>query len=124
MKGQDGNLPVKGESPQNINIESSFLPKFPRIKKNGPKSGISWYDAYQFCTWVGGKLPSLKELRDIKQDTKTDLLSNEWSRDWYSESESLITTFGYSIVNHRETVLGVNPDIRADNLGFRVIISK
>ncbi len=124
MKGRDGILPVKGESPKNISIEGNFLSNTPKIKKNGPITGISWYDAYQFCNWVGGKLPSLEELKCIKQDTNKDILSNEWCRDWYSESESLITTFGYSINNNRETILGVNPDVRADNLGYRVIINK
>jgi hypothetical protein len=76
---------------------------------------LSWYDACQFARWLGARLLTRAEVAP-DEGTRPEL---EWTSDWLDESRSLIS------VSHRNgTVLGVNPDVRAVRLGFRVGLSQ
>jgi hypothetical protein len=81
-----------------------------------PVVDISWYDAWQFCRWVGGRLPSADDLEKCEA-VHGETIEREWTGTWLDESKSLILTLSTDRKEH----CGLNPDIRLDTLGFRVL---
>ena len=81
-----------------------------------PITGVSWYDAYQFCKWVGGRLPTYEELIKVS-DFIGNEVETEWTSTWYDEIHSQMLV----IKTNNMSKYGINPDIRSKTLSFRVI---
>ena len=81
--------------------------------------GISWYDAVVYCLFAGGRLPTKEELSKLPS---SELVEDvwEWSQSWFSEEEAHIAVARGSQGSQREFI-GVNPDLRLPQIGFRVI---
>lgn len=82
-------------------------------------AGVSWYDAFQYCRWRGGRLPSAEEA--ARFPVSSDKNVAEWSTTWHTESNSWIRAIMHGdnpskLAEH----IGVNPDLRLDRLGFRI----
>ena len=90
-------------------------------------TGISWYDAFQYCRWKGGRLPTAQEITAMVSPNIHD--GREWSSSWYEETRALVTVVHMSAhqkghVQFSEQTVeleGINPDIRLHDLGFRVV---
>jgi hypothetical protein len=90
-------------------------------------TGISWYDAFQYCRWKGGRLPAAQEITGMILANKYD--GREWSSSWYDETRALVTVVhmgiresGHVQVSAQPIELeGINPDIRLHDLGFMVV---
>jgi hypothetical protein len=82
--------------------------------------GISWYDAAVYCLFVGGRLPTQAELIKLPAgERKKDFW--EWSQSWFSEEEAHIAVVRKGRGRKRTEFIGVNPDLRLPQIGFRVI---
>ena len=75
-------------------------------------SGISWYDAIQYCRWHNARLLTWNEAIENKSD-HSELM--EWTSDWYDEKKSQIA------VIQGGKAIGLNPDLRDKNLSFRIM---
>jgi hypothetical protein len=78
-----------------------------------PAVSLSWYDAHQFASWVGGRLPFKAELQNHPANAK---LEREWTADWFDELHGLVSVV--SFVDSKPC--GVNPDVRSAKIGFRI----
>jgi hypothetical protein len=118
----DGTLPVRGCNADVLRIDRFshkwIEPDLERIDQ--PVTGISWYDAYQFCRWVGGRLPHEEELAKLP---RVKVVPNilEWTQSWFNESDALISTVDLGSPPALAGRTGTNPDFRGTNLGFRVV---
>jgi predicted nucleotide-binding protein len=85
-----------------------------RLASNEPVRSVSWFDAVAYCLSVNGRLPTSGELTDRSVGKRQKDIW-EWTQSWFTESA------GHIAVNrsHRRPI-GVNPDLRLPNLGFRV----
>jgi len=108
MDGENVSIKGVGEVPFPQNTR-----QYSRINGDSSVSGISWYDAWLFCRWIGGRLPNLSTLEQSSSKATIDLA---WSQDWYDEQNALIAVYD----NKVHKTIGLNPDLRAENLGFRV----
>ena len=93
-------------------------------KGSGPATGVSFYDAIQFCRWSGGRLPTYKELRSNL--TIQPHGYREWSCSWYRESAAWIAVARSlprkgNLENAQVEEEGINPDLRLPDLGFRAV---
>jgi NACHT domain/Sulfatase-modifying factor enzyme 1 len=121
-RASDGTLPVSGYNADVLKIDL-YSQKWiePNLENlDHPITGISWYDAYQFCKWVGGRLPYEDELKKLDGSRASANLF-EWSQSWFNESEALISTINLASSAALIGGTGANPDFRATNLGFRVV---
>lgn len=82
-------------------------------------AGVSWYDAFQYCRWQGGRLPSADEAAWFPVSGGEETV--EWSTTWYAESDSWITAIVHGDQTEPTKRIGVNPDIRLAKLGFRIV---
>jgi hypothetical protein len=116
----DGTVPTAGIDLDNIGLGFTASNVF-HLKERAdlPVVGISWYDAWQFCRWVGGRLPSVDELEQCEV-ANGEVVEREWTATWFNEPKSLMLTLSRNIKER----CGLNPDIRLDNLGFRVIFPR
>lgn len=86
----------------------------PNITSSHAVTNISWYDALMFAKFVGGRLCTVDELRQIKRTNSQ--LSWEWSSEWLDYSRSLM-----SVVSEKSDMIGgANPDIRDSTISFRI----
>jgi hypothetical protein len=118
LNAPDGTPMMEGENTSIKGVGEVAFPQSTRqhLNANGAESvsGISWYDAWLFCRWIGGILPNLSIIeQNTPLRTTIDL---EWSQDWYDEQNALIAVYD----NKLHKPIGLNPDLRAENLGFRV----
>jgi len=81
-----------------------------------PVRSVSWFDAVAYCLSVGGRLPTAEDLNDRSSGERRREVW-EWTQSWFSESAAHIT-----VNRPRRRPIGVNPDLRLPNLGFRVIM--
>ena len=105
----DGTLPTS-----NKNRALNFKTEKNQIQINEKEliSGISFYDAIQYCRWNKVKIPTINQaLRN--QNSNTEIL--EWTSEWYNEKKSHIA------VIEKGKVIGINPDLRDSKLSFRII---
>jgi len=82
-----------------------------------PVRSISWFDAVAYCLSVGGRLPTLEDLNRSSGERRRDIW--EWTQTWFSESAGHV-----SVSRLHRRPIGVNPDFRLPNLGFRVILER
>jgi hypothetical protein len=108
LETPDGSTPVS----EGILTGVGHTPETLRGESNAPVTGVSWYDAWLFCRWVGAVLPPAYLVPRGEHQRQID---SEWSADWFDESHGLILVVQGS--PRREA--GVNPDLRARSLGFR-----
>jgi hypothetical protein len=87
-------------------------------------TSVSWYDAVQYCRWLGGRLPTFDELSAIAEQENDQTALYEWSGEWFDEPRAhmFVCHVGCGSA-HSLTTLGVNPDFRHSKLGFRVILN-
>jgi len=83
-------------------------------------TSISWYDAFQFCRWVGGRLPTSEEVMRFRYDGKTEA-THEWTSTWLDERKSLMAVGKLAAPDAKCELQGVNPDMRSELIGFRVV---
>jgi formylglycine-generating enzyme required for sulfatase activity len=83
-----------------------------------PVRGVSWYDAVVFCLFSGGRLPTKQELTALSSTEKQGVW--EWSQSWYSEEMAHIAV-ARQIEAGEVEFIGVNPDLRLPEIGFRII---
>jgi hypothetical protein len=82
--------------------------------------GVSWYDAAVYCLFARGRLPTREELIESSSgEQKTDLW--EWSQSWFSEEEAHIAVARRGRGRKLTEFIGVNPDLRLPQIGFRLI---
>ncbi len=103
----------------NIDQYVFFGANMNRIEKTDdtPATGISWYDAYQYCRWKGGRLPNQEEVKAFIDRQKINHPRYLWGWEWYDETRSHISIIPS---NKRQEVVGVNPDYRNTLIGFCV----
>jgi hypothetical protein len=93
----------------------------------GPVAGACWYDAFQYCRWNGGRLPTYNEV--ISLGPLAGGCGSEWTSSWYNEPSGLITVVSIDGDQHQQDIRvstavhaeGINPDLRFRDLGFRII---
>ena len=113
LKSADGTRPASNSISSLSGLGAT--PLVVDVRNNKPVTGISWYDAWQFCRWVGGRLPTLSELKRTGIEKRNELM--EWSQCWHDEGLSQIAVSSMP----EGTVMGINPDLRMDNVSFRVV---
>jgi formylglycine-generating enzyme required for sulfatase activity len=128
LRCADGTSPWEGPSTQQQQefISNVFIEE-EAATADSPVTGISWYDAFQYCRWSGGRLPTSYELTTI--GSRTGVYRRQWSSSWYNEPSGLM-----AIVRAEESqrqkpdspesvalAEGMNPDMRLKDLGFRII---
>ena len=82
--------------------------------------GVSWYDAAVYCLCTGSRLPTKKELCKVRASARVKDLW-EWSQSWFSEEEAHIAVARKLEGHRRLDFIGINPDLRLPQMGFRVI---
>ena len=92
-----------------------FFRKSNKSKSNVSMTALSWYDAIQFCRWIGGELPSIEVLKYSNIVSEDELW--EWTCEWQIEYKSHVKVYNSNF----EQTKGQNPDLRLKNLGFRVM---
>lgn len=124
----DGTSPWEGQWTQHQ--QRSISDVFTEEKastSDSPVTGISWYDAFQYCRWSDGRLPTANELITLRPLAGD--YDSEWSSSWYKESAGLMSVAraesgqrqpAGSIGPLAQTE-GLNPDLRLRRLSFRVI---
>jgi hypothetical protein len=119
LQGMDGTIPHSTLRDEHVGITAET----PIHKASGASiTRVSWYDAFVFAHWIGGRLPTLDELRSAKAlglDT-SDLY--EWTATWSDEKNALIAATVIDGMEEPNTTIGVNPDLRAERISFRVVI--
>lgn len=115
LDGRDSTPPLAGTELSLPRVaHAPFGLERPHIRKVGPVTAISWYDAQRYCHWVGGRLPTPWEAKQLLGETGKEI--GTWTSTWYKEAGSLMATVFPK--GARAQVSGVNPDLRLDGLGF------
>jgi predicted nucleotide-binding protein len=85
---------------------------------DNPIRSISWFDAIAYCLSVGGRLPTTADLAeaDLVSGRRSDVW--EWTQSWFDETSGHI-----EVARLDDKPIGVNPDLRLPNIGFRVIMN-
>lgn len=89
-----------------------------------PVTGINWYDAFQFCRWAQGRLPTYDELTNMLMAESH--ARREWSSSWSQERHSWIAVAALvpapsGSSEYSVELEGLNPDLRLSNLSFRLV---
>lgn len=114
---------VVGMTPDELR-EAAWSAKLPGADPENPEfpvTGLSWYDAWQFCRWLGGVLPPFAELSLLKRSAGAFM--REWTSTWLDEPGALMRTAitGSANIVDEPGSEGLNPDLRLPMLGFRVL---
>jgi hypothetical protein len=120
---EDGTVPFDGQDRDletSLGLDSELWSAMPSLTdRAAPVTGISWYDAFQCCRWAGGRLPTADELSCASTE-ESDGTMYEWSCTWMDERCSrmaVVCTSGRA----KGSLQGVNPDMRSELVGFRVV---
>jgi hypothetical protein len=120
---EDGTTPFEGEDHNlkvSLELDSSRWSAMTSLSNTeGPVTGVSWYDAFQCCRWAGGRLPTAEELACVSTDDCSGVMY-EWSSSWTDERSSRIAVVRTSGQLQR-TAQGLNPDMRSQLVGFRIV---
>ncbi|MDJ0840526.1 MAG: TIR domain-containing protein [Acidobacteriota bacterium] len=98
----------------NLQPEGPSQPRFD--EENKPITTISWYDAYEYCRWVGGRLLKDEEAIFLRKLFGDDLKTYFWGWDWHDEVRSYIEVHNPI----KGSKIGVNPDFRHSMISFCV----
>ena len=125
MTAPDGTIAMSAADGQAKSKGNPAISSFSDIEgTEGTTTGVCWYDAFQFCRWARGRLPSYEELSASL--TRVPQTCREWSSSWCQEPASWIAVARSvqceeSSKDVRVEMDGINPDLRFSDLGFRVI---
>jgi hypothetical protein len=90
MVTADGTLPWESTNVQESSISlDNVIATSDGGVNDSRVTGISWYDAFQYCRWKGGRLPTTQEITAMVRPNIHD--GREWSSSWYEETRALIT---------------------------------
>jgi len=81
-------------------------------------SGVSWYDAAVYCRYVNARLPTADEAQS-HAGCGTQGASGQWTASWYRERDGLIAVVERGSDGAPQRTIGMNPDLRSPNVGFR-----
>lgn len=124
----DGTLPWDGPNAhRSERTVSNVLKEQETAASESPVAGASWYDAFQYCRWNGGRLPTHSEF--ISLGPLAGGCGSEWTSSWYNEPSGLIAVVRTNGDQRQRGIQaataihaeGINPDLRFRDLGFRVI---
>ena len=128
LRCADGTSPWEGQSTrrQQRTISDVFVEE-EAATSDSPVTGISWYDAFQYCRWSGGRLATANELTTLRPLAGD--YDSEWSSSWYKESAGLMSVVRTESGQRQPAgsarsptqTEGLNPDLRLRGLSFRII---
>ncbi|WP_203896666.1 NACHT domain-containing protein [Actinoplanes xinjiangensis] len=110
--GDPGSLAIAVDGPQDLLGADG-------VSQN-PIGGISWYDAFQYACWVGGRLPTTEEV--LAMETENGTPPRLWTGTWHREISALIQVVNRVDDPATPRLEGINPDLRVENLGFAVAL--
>lgn len=85
-----------------------------------PVTGVSWYDCAAFAHYAGRRLPTV-EMALAQPHSAVVRAPFEWTASWYRERDGLMAVVGPGDPEDRDRILGVNPDLRSEQIGVSTV---
>jgi Sulfatase-modifying factor enzyme 1 len=86
-----------------------------------PATGISWFDAVQYCRWAGRKLLSSDLIALMKFGCSELQPRYSWALDWNDEKKGYVEGLVVEVNGDVTRAIGINPDYRSRSLGIGVL---